>query len=94
MLSAPDASSTFSSMSELNRSMSRSRPSALKDRLNSTASSPMSSIITASQPLRSTRANTRLKSVVPSGTNISSQTVPPIRRRYCRAVWADRRGHT
>ena len=81
MLSAPEASRTFSSIRELNRRMSRSSPDALKARLNATASSPMSSISTASQPLASTRCTTLEKSVVPSGTNISSQTVPPIRRR-------------
>jgi hypothetical protein len=81
VLSAPEASRTFSSISELNRRMSRSIPAATKARLNSTASSPISSISTASHPLRSTRRRTASNRVVPSGTYISSQTVPPIPRR-------------
>ena len=67
---------------------------AVKARLNRTASCPISSIRTASQPLAATRARTGSKSWVPNGTYISSQTSPPSSRRYRWAARADERGHT
>ena len=67
----------FSSISGLNRGQTRSNALAANCRLKCTASSPTSSMTTRSQREDSMRRSAAVKSLVPSGTNVSTATAAP-----------------
>jgi hypothetical protein len=64
----------FSFISGLNRGQTRSNAFAANCRFKCTASSPTSSMTTRSQREDSMRRSAGVKSLVPSGTNVSTGT--------------------